>query len=260
VVEDSGKVAVEVSACDELEGIVEVAAVAVSDAAVAVAAAVAVVVGVGAEADVDIDTDESAGAAAADEEGASTEFGFRFGFEYEFGSGIEAEIEPVAEEGAGAGVGSVTFWSRLSSLFTGDFGIAFGVCVAVAVAVDAAVDIDVAVALDGVAAGGDAVAFVVVVAVAFLFATTWCSRSVPRLSGRPLRPAMDEVIAVRATSSFVTHPHLTRGWHRRRGVSAEGAPGAGCIFEGMAVGSKDGENKRFKTDEAFAWVLQSRDV
>lgn len=231
--------------------------------AVAVAATVSVAVlkEAGAGTDVDMGTDEPAGAAAAgaDEEGASA----AFGFETEFNSGTVSEIEPIAKEGAGpkaeteAGVGSVTFWSRLSSLSTGDFGIAFGVCVAVAVAVDAAVDIDVAVALDGVAAGGDVVAFTVVVAVGFLFATTWCSRSVPRLSGRPLRPAMDEVIAVRATSSFVTHPHLTRGWHKRRGVSAEGAPGAGCIFEGMAVGSKDGENKRFKTDEAFAWVLKA---
>lgn len=244
-----------------MEGIAEVVAVAVSGIAVVVAAASPSAAGRGAGADVDIGTEESAGAAAVNEEGTSTSTAF--GFDFEFDSGTESGIEPIAKEGAGTGaesetgVGSVTFWSRLSWLFTGDFGIAFGVSVAVAVAVDAAVDIDVAVAVDGVGAGGDAVALAVAVAVGVLFATTWGSRSVPRPSGRPLRPAMDEVIAVRATSSFVTHPHLTRGWHKRRGVSAEGAPGAKCIFEGMAVGSKDGENKRFKTDEAFAWVLKA---
>lgn len=137
--------------------------------------------------------------------------------------------------------------------------VAFVVWVAVGVAVDVDDVVAVAIALAGVATGG--VVAAVAVPVPALFATTtWGSRSVPRPSGRPLRPTIDEVIAVRATSSFVTRPHLKRGWHKRRGVSAEGAPGAECILEGMAVGRKDGENKRFKADEAFAWGPLSRDV
>jgi len=109
--------AVEVASCDGLEGIVGVVVVAISGAAVT-----------GTVADVGIDAAESAGAV---DEVTSTVA--RFEFEFESGFGTESEIESVAEEGAGAGAEtktgarSVTFWSRLSSLFTGDFGIAFGV-------------------------------------------------------------------------------------------------------------------------------------
>jgi hypothetical protein len=102
-----------------LEGIVGVVVVAFSGAAVT-----------GTVADVGIDSAESAGAV---DEVTSTVARFEFEFEFESGFGTESEIESVAEEGAGAGAetetgaGSVTFWSRLSSLFTGDLGIAFGV-------------------------------------------------------------------------------------------------------------------------------------
>lgn len=100
-----------------MESIVGVVVVAISGAAVT-----------GTVADVGIDSAESAG--AVDE---ATSTAAKFEFEFESGFGTEFEIESVAEEGAGTGaetetgVGSVTFWSRLSSLFTGDFGIAFGV-------------------------------------------------------------------------------------------------------------------------------------
>jgi len=126
-----------------------------------------------------------------------------------------------------AGAESATFESRFSSLLVGECKVAF---IFVADGLGVTFD-DVAASEDAACVCACALVSVSVsvdVVVTVLDATAWVSLSAPRLFCRPFRPAMDEVIAARATSSFVTSP------------SPQG------VFQKVSPLAGDGENKRFK--------------
>jgi hypothetical protein len=173
----------------------------------------------GAGVDVEVEFEGLAVLTLVEEAETPAEFPFEFGLEVSIGAEVEAE-----GVGSLAGAESATFESRFSSLLVGECEVAF-----------IFVADEVGVTFDGVAAGEDAAcgcgcvlvsaSVSVDVVVTVLDATAWGSLSAPRLFCRPFRPAMDEVIAARATSSFVTSPSP-------QGVIQKVSPLAG-----------DGENK-----------------